>query len=44
LKVGLVDADIYGPSMPLMFDVLHEKPATREKDGKPGSCPWRATA
>ena len=34
LKVGLVDADIYGPSMPLMFDVLHEKPATREKDGK----------
>jgi ATP-binding protein involved in chromosome partitioning len=34
LKVGLVDADIYGPSMPLMFDVLHEKPATREKDGR----------
>ncbi len=34
LKVGLVDADIYGPSMPLMFDVLHEKPNTREKDGK----------
>ncbi|MBL7963063.1 MAG: Mrp/NBP35 family ATP-binding protein [Flavobacteriales bacterium] len=34
LKVGLVDADIYGPSMPLMFDVVHEKPATREKDGK----------
>lgn len=34
LKVGLVDADIYGPSMPLMFDVLHEKPATVEKNGK----------
>ena len=34
LKVGLVDADIYGPSMPLMFDVLHEKPATAEKNGK----------
>ncbi len=34
LKVGLVDADIYGPSMPLMFDVLNEKPRTREKDGK----------
>ncbi|MEQ9187321.1 MAG: Mrp/NBP35 family ATP-binding protein [Cryomorphaceae bacterium] len=26
-KVALVDADIYGPSMPLMFDVLNEKPA-----------------
>ncbi len=33
-KVGLVDADIYGPSIPLMFDVLLEKPATRERDGK----------
>jgi ATP-binding protein involved in chromosome partitioning len=34
LRVGLVDADIYGPSMPLMFDVLHEKPATAERNGK----------
>lgn len=25
-RVGLVDADIYGPSMPLMFDVVNEKP------------------
>ncbi len=33
-KVGLVDADIYGPSMPLMFDVLHEKPAMMQIDGK----------
>ena len=33
-KVGLVDADIYGPSMPLMFDCLDEKPEAFEKDGK----------
>ena len=32
--VGLVDADIYGPSMPIMFDVEHEKPRTKEIDGK----------
>ncbi len=33
-KVGLVDADIYGPSMPLMFDVVNEKPYAVKKDGK----------
>lgn len=33
-KVGLVDADIYGPSAPLMFDVMHEKPLGREVNGK----------
>jgi ATP-binding protein involved in chromosome partitioning len=33
-KVGLVDADIYGPSMPLMFDVLYDKPAAIEVEGK----------
>jgi len=33
-KVGLVDADIYGPSMPLMFDVRNEKPITIDVDGK----------
>jgi ATP-binding protein involved in chromosome partitioning len=33
-KVGLVDADIYGPSMPLMFNVEDEKPMPIEVDGK----------
>ena len=32
---GLIDADIHGPSMPTMFDVVREKPAPVEKDGKP---------
>jgi ATP-binding protein involved in chromosome partitioning len=32
-KVGLVDADIYGPSQTIMFDVVHEKPAIKEIDG-----------
>lgn len=32
-KVGLVDADIYGPSVPIMFDVIDEKPMVRMVDG-----------
>jgi ATP-binding protein involved in chromosome partitioning len=32
-KVGLVDADIYGPSQTLMFDVIHEKPLIKVVDG-----------
>lgn len=33
-KVGLVDADIYGPSMPVMFDVQNTKPIAVEVEGK----------
>ncbi len=32
-SVGLVDADIYGPSQTIMFDVLHEKPMIKNVDG-----------
>jgi ATP-binding protein involved in chromosome partitioning len=33
-NVGILDADIYGPSMPIMFDVENEKPISVVVDGK----------
>lgn len=33
-KVGLMDADIYGPSIHIMFGVRGERPMMREVDGK----------
>ena len=33
-SVGILDADIYGPSMPIMFDVENEKPISVTIDGK----------
>ena len=33
-KVGVLDADVYGPSMHLMFDVALEKPSSVTIDGR----------
>ncbi|NVO20592.1 MAG: Mrp/NBP35 family ATP-binding protein [Bacteroidetes bacterium] len=33
-KVGLLDADIYGPSVPLMFGLMDAHPEAREEDGR----------
>lgn len=33
-KVGLMDADIYGPSVPMMFGVRGERPKMQDVDGK----------
>jgi ATP-binding protein involved in chromosome partitioning len=33
-KVGLIDADIYGPSIPTMFNCEHEQPLVKQVNGK----------
>jgi ATP-binding protein involved in chromosome partitioning len=33
-QVGLMDADIYGPSVPIMFGVRGERPMMKEQNGK----------
>jgi ATP-binding protein involved in chromosome partitioning len=41
-KVGLLDADIYGPSQPLMFGLQGEKPEARPVDGHAMMVPLEA--
>lgn len=38
-KVGLLDADIYGPSVPILLGLEHAKPSVREKEGRPHLVP-----
>lgn len=33
-RVGLIDADIYGPSIPTMFNCEHEQPYVKQVNGK----------
>jgi ATP-binding protein involved in chromosome partitioning len=33
-KVGLMDADIYGPSVPIMFGVRGQRPMMKDENGK----------
>lgn len=40
-KVGIIDADISGPSMPIMFDIEDQRPGMMEEEGKSYILPIR---
>jgi ATP-binding protein involved in chromosome partitioning len=39
-KTGLMDADLYGPSVPTLFHLQNEHPISEEKDGKTWIIPF----
>jgi ATP-binding protein involved in chromosome partitioning len=39
-KTGLMDADIYGPSVPTLFDLHHERPVSDDRNGKTWIIPF----
>lgn len=39
-KTGLMDADLYGPSVPTLFNLQNERPLSNEKDGKTSIIPF----
>ena len=43
-SVGLLDADIYGPSIPIMLGIRDERPKMMDVDGKGKSFPSSGTA
>jgi ATP-binding protein involved in chromosome partitioning len=43
-RIGLMDADIYGPSVPIMFGVRGERPMMHDVNGKGMIIPLNATA